>query len=96
MNSALGSVQQQNELCDRIRAGLAEGIPALQPCLDRLVQPGLPALLALWKFRGRSSVVSAKSRLAQERDGNKLAQTHPDWKLESFCYWKQTVEHNSP
>lgn len=33
-------------------------------------------------------------KASTERDGNKLAQTHPDWKLQSFCYWKQT-EHNS-
>lgn len=58
--------QQQSELWDRIRAALAEETPALQPCLDRLVQPGLGDRLALWKFQGRSSVVSAKSRLAQK------------------------------
>lgn len=70
--------QQQSELCDRIRAALAEGTPALQPCLDRLVQPGLGDLLAVWKFRGRSSVVSAESRLAQkemEISGHKHTQT---------------------
>lgn len=91
MRHAWGSVPQ---FWDRIRAALAEGTPALQPCPDRLVQPGLGDPLALWKFQGRSSVVSANSRLTQ-KDGNKLAQTQPDWKWQSFCYgsrlWNTTL-----